>query len=78
MNYFYIITKEQETFLAKVLDLEEDFGLVSFNEKKAHLVQLCDYEDTHAFFLEFFGEKYLISEEITLEKYEQIKNMIKL
>ena len=49
--------------IAKIIDLDEDLGLVSFNEKAPSVTPLCDFEDDHAFFKSSYGN-YVASEKI--------------
>ena len=63
--------------IAKIIDLDDDIGLVSFNEKTPTTTPLCDFEDDHEFFKFSYGN-YVASEEISEEKYNELKKFLKL
>lgn len=76
IKYYWIFGVEFFA-IAKIIDLDEDLGLVSFNEKVPNVVPLCDFEDDHEFFKFSYG-KYVASQEISEEKYNELKKFLKL
>lgn len=77
IKYYWIF--DMESFaIAKIIDLDEDLGLVSFNEKAPSVTPLCDFEDDHEFFKTCCAKNYVTSQEISEEKYNGLKKFLKL
>lgn len=74
IKYYWIFGVE---FFAIAKIIDEDLGLVSFNEKAPSVVPLCDFEDNHEFFKFSYG-KYVASQEISEKKYNELKKFLKL
>lgn len=78
MIKYYWIFDTQFFMIAKIIDLDEDLGLVSFNEKAPSVTPLCDFEDNHEFFKSCCTHNYVASQEISEEKYNELKKFLKL
>lgn len=78
MIKYYWIFDTQFFMIAKIIDLDEDLGLVSFNEKAPSVTPLCDFEDNHEFFKSCCTQNYVASQEISEEKYNELKKFLKL
>lgn len=77
VKYYWIF--DMESFaIAKIIDLDEDLGLVSFNEKAPSVTPLCDFEDDHEFFKTCCANNYVTSQEISEEKYNNLKKFLNL
>lgn len=78
MIKYYWIFDMGSFMIAKIIDLDEDLGLVSFNEKAPSVTPLCDFEDDHEFFKSCCSHHYVTSQEISEEKYNELKKFLKL
>ena len=78
MIKYYWIFDMQSFMIAKIIDLDKDLGLVSFNEKAPSVTPLCDFEDNHEFFKSCCTQNYVASQEISEEKYNELKKFLKL
>lgn len=78
MIKYYWIFDTQFFMIAKIINLDEDLGLVSFNEKAPSVTPLCDFEDNHEFFKSCCTHNYVTSQEISEEKYNELKKFLKL
>ena len=76
IKYYWIFGLESFA-IAKIIELDEDLGLVSFNEKSPSVTPLCDFEDDHDFFKFSYGN-YVTSQEISEEKYNNLKKFLNL
>ena len=77
MIKYYWIFDMASFAIAKIIDLDEDLGLVSFNEKAPSVTPLCDFENDHDFFKFSYGN-YVASQEVSEEKYNELKKFLNL
>ena len=78
MIKYYWIFDMDSFMIAKIIDLDEDLGLVSFDENKPSVIPLCDFKDDHDFFKSCCTHNYVTSQEISEEKYNNLKKFLKL
>lgn len=76
IKYYWIFDVESFA-IAKIIDLDEDLSLISFNEKTPNVSPMCDFEDDHEFFKFSYGN-CVTSQEISEEKYNELKKFLKL
>lgn len=77
IKYYWIFDVESFA-IAKIIDLDEDLSLISFNEKTPNVSPMCDFEDDHEFFKTCCSHHYVTSQEISEEKYNELKKFLKL